>query len=617
MKTYQSAKRQNFSPIPYQIAHQNKLMCDGSGNSPQRHRGHRGCTEKSTQASVPPPCPLCLCGELQRQPPLKPNLIRNLALPPLSSRLHASFLLFILLTLLLAWSSPAALAQKARAAAGPKLPAPETIVGDYLKKVGGKKRLAGVKDAIYDWTVDRLSLPTEAQPITRARTQEKAPASTRTDFFHQSGESNAAASTRSAWMRGLDGSTRTLTDAEAGAAKLQSALDASQLIDYKKLNVLARTVGQDTWNGEPAYIVEFSTREGARLRYWFGQSSKLLLKIEDDARLRRTHFSDYRSENGLLEPHRIVIKTGQRDAEIARFAEIALVLQSVRYNVGVSDALFDPPKEEALDIPALLREVESNQRKIDERIAEYSYQLKSTDREINGRGEVTKETVKVFEVYPLSGRRAIWKLISENGVPLSPERAAERDKKIAEGVAKFEREQAKAQEKREREAAENKGDKEKDKDDDVGIADFLRVCEFVSPRRERFRDRDTVVFDFRPRAGYRPRNRVEDIVTKLVGVAWIDWVDKRIVRLEAKLDRGYKMGGGLVASVRPGSGAVFEQIRLPDGVWLPRFAQINFGVKLFLFAGQEANLTREYSDYRRAKTNVEDYKLDEPDKAKP
>ena len=36
---------------------------------------------------------------------------------------------------------------------------------------------------------------------------------------------------------------------------------------------------------------------------------------------------------------------------------------------------------------------------------------------------------------------------------------------------------------------------------------FLKVCEFVSPRRERFRDRDAVVFDFRPRPGFKPSNR--------------------------------------------------------------------------------------------------------------
>ena len=45
---------------------------------------------------------------------------------------------------------------------------------------------------------------------------------------------------------------------------------------------------------EPAYVVEFSLRSGARLRYWFSSTTKLLIKIEDDARQTTTRFADYR-----------------------------------------------------------------------------------------------------------------------------------------------------------------------------------------------------------------------------------------------------------------------------------------------------------------------------------
>src|ERR1700759_1700922 len=36
-----------------------------------------------------------------------------------------------------------------------KLPSPDRVVGDYLKAVGGKKRLAAVRDATYEWSVLR------------------------------------------------------------------------------------------------------------------------------------------------------------------------------------------------------------------------------------------------------------------------------------------------------------------------------------------------------------------------------------------------------------------------------------------------------------------------------
>jgi hypothetical protein len=371
--------------------------------------------------------------------------------------------------------------------------------------------------------------------------------------------------------------------------------------------VLARTISFDETMSEPAYVVEFSTREGGRLRYWFGATSKLLLKVVDEARGTSVSFSDYRAENNLVEPHRLEVTTGEKNT-------LTLLLQTARYNTGLNDSLFDPPVVETFDIAKLLQEVEANQKEIDERVTNYAFTEKRTERKINDKGELKEEKITVYEIYPLQGGGAIYKLISENGVPLSPERAAKQDKKITEDVTKHEQEREKREQKKKEEAAKNKGqEKKKDTDgDNVSVAVFLRACEFVSARRERLREREAVVFDFRPRPGFRPRNTAEDIVTKLVGVVWIDPVDKTVIRLEAKLAESYKIAGGLLASIRPGSAFAFEQTRMEDGVWLPRLIQVNFAAKVFLFKGIEANETREFSNYRRFDTEASDYKLGAP-----
>jgi hypothetical protein len=498
-------------------------------------------------------------------------------------------------------ASASAYAQKKSAARSQKFPSPEKIIGDYQKAVGGKKRLAGIKDATYEWKVQLKD-----QIMGSAETKLLAPASTRSTLTFGNGDINSGVSARSAWTHGLDGKLRTLTDAEAGSAKLQAALDASRFVDYRKLNVLARTVAYDETLPEPAYVVEFSTRAGARLRYWFAANSKLLLKTVDETRGTAIGLSDYRAENGVLEPHHVEIATGGKDA-------LTFLLQSVHYNTGLSETLFDPPAAETPDIAKLLREVEANQEKLDEQVANYAFTEKRTERKINDKGEVKEEKVTVYEIYPLPGGGAFYKVITENGVPLSAERAAKQDKNIAESVAKYEKEREKKEQKKKEEAEKNNGQvKKKEDDDDVSVAVFLRACEFVSPRTERLRDREAVVFEFRPRPGFKPKTMAEDIVTKLVGVIWIDPVDKEVIRLEAKLAQGYKVGGGLVASIRPGSTFVFEQTRLADGVWLPRFAQVNFAVKVFIFKNIEANETSEFSDYRRFNTEASDYKLGTP-----
>jgi hypothetical protein len=486
-----------------------------------------------------------------------------------------------------------------------RLPSAEKIVDSYLKTIGGKKRIANIRDATYEW---EIQLKERSMGI--ANTQIKFPASVRAQLTFGNGEIISAANPRSAWIYGLDGRVHTLTDLEAAAARLQAVLDAGHLIDLKKRNVLARVVSLKA-GADSAYVVEFSLRSGAHLRYLFSPTTKLLIGIEDDARKTTTRFSDYRSEGNILEAHRVNI-------DIRGSGELTFLLKRVTYNTGIADAVFDPPHPaEALDVPVLLREVSLNQDQLEQRFTEYSFMQKETAREISSKGEVKKETVKVFEVFPIANRQPVMKLISENGVPLSDERATKEQKRVEEEFDKAERDKEKNREKAEKLRAERRKKKSArakkgEDDDDVDISQFLKIHEFVSPRRERFRDRDAVVFDFRPRPGFQPTNRQEDLISKLVGVAWIDPLDKQVMRLEARLAEAFKMAGGRLVNLRPGAAFVMEQTRMTEGVWLPRMAQINLSVKVLLFGGGDYNQTIEWSDYKHFSGDVGDYKLDAP-----
>jgi hypothetical protein len=449
------------------------------------------------------------------------------------------------------------------------------------------------------------------QSIGTARTLRKAPASERFELTFGNGQIISGTNPRSAWEIGLDNRLRTLTSLEAATAKLQTTLAASRLVDFKKANVLARVLSLGDLGSEPAYIVEFSTRAGARVQYYFSVKTKLITKITSDAKKTRLILEDYRPESGLLEPHRVRMN-------LDGSGELTLVLQSVKYNTGIDDQLFDPPGAlDKLDITSLLLEVARNQDATENRVAEYSFKQTETDREINGKGELKKQTVKVYEVYPLANREPVQKLISENGVPLSAERAAKEDKRVQEEFLKAERDKEKDEQEAAKRRAEREKKKKNDDDADPAISMFLRACDFVSPRREHFAGRESIVFDFRPRAGFKPRTREESLIAKLVGVVWIDPTDKQVMRLEARLAEGFKIGGGLVASLKPGAGLVMEQTRMEQGVWLPRFAQINLSVKVLLFAGGDFNKTIEWSDYKHFSGDVKDYKIEAPANVRP
>jgi len=484
-----------------------------------------------------------------------------------------------------------------------KLPAAEKIVDNYLKAIGGKKQASSIRDATYDWTIQLKDQPTGA-----ARIQIKAPASQRSELTIGNAQTISAANPRSAWVRGVDGELRTLTGPEAANAKLQAALDVAHLIDYKKANVLARVVSLDNSAAGPAYVVEFSSRGGARLRYLFSTTTKLLVGIQDDARKTVTWLEDYRKEGNILEPH--VFRSNPLGNN-----ELTFQLQQVSYNSGLPSTVFDPPRSvETLDVTTLLHEVSSYQDAVEKRVTEYSFLQKATEREIDGKGVLKKETVKVFEVFPVANRAPIMKLISENGVALSGDRAAKEDKRVQEEFLKAERDKDKLAQKQEQRRAEQQRKRaaQSEQEGDVEISKFLMVCEFVSPRHERFQDRDAVVFDFRARPGFKPGDRAETLISKLVGVVWIDPVDKQVMRLEARLAEGFKMAGGLLLSLRPGAGLVMEQTRMNEGIWMPRFMQINLSVKVLLFGGGDINQTIEWSDYKHFSADVDSYKLGVP-----
>lgn len=484
-----------------------------------------------------------------------------------------------------------------------KLPTAEKIVDNYLKAIGGKKQVSSIRDVTYEWT----SAPGDA-PIVLMKIQYQAPASQRSEITFPNGQIISAVTPRSAWGRGIDRQLRTLTGPDSANAKLLAALDAAHLVDYKKASVLARVVSVDNSTAGPVYTVEFSSRGGARLRYLFSASTRLIVSVQCDAPRMFIRYEEYRSEGNILEPHTLHISTGT--------GELTVRLSRVTYNSGLAANLFDPPRSvETLDVTTLLHEVSQNQDAVEKRVTEYSFLRKETEREIDGKGVLKKETVKVSEVFPVANRAPIMKLISENGVALSGDNAAKEDKRVMDEFLKAERDKDKdAQKAAERRAAREreKAAQSKDEDEDVEISQFFRHCEFVSPRRERFQDRETIVFDFRVQPGFKPSTRQESLISKLVGVVWIDPVDKQVIRLEARLVEGFKMGGGLVLSLRPGAALVMEQTRLKEGIWMPRFFQISLSVKVLLFGGGEMNQTLEWSDYKHFSADIDSYKLGQP-----
>jgi hypothetical protein len=87
----------------------------------------------------------------------------------------------------------------------------------------------------------------------------------------------------------------------------------------------------------------------------------------------------------------------------------------------------------------------------------------------------------------------------------------------------------------------------------------------------------------------------------MTGVIWIDAVDKAVARLEA-----WPMTAEPRLKTPETETIVYEQMRLQNGLWVPKRIRLNAIGKAALFNGIDRDMTFEFSIYQHYNTEVED-----------
>jgi hypothetical protein len=179
---------------------------------------------------------------------------------------------------------------------------------------------------------------------------------------------------------------------------------------------------------------------------------------------------------------------------------------------------------------------------------------------------------------------------------LSEEKQAKQNDSTKKRIEEIQKKQSKKEEKEEKAREEGKDEKD---NDEPGIEIFLRACQFVNPRHERFRGQDVLVFDFEGNPEYKPKNIAERVAQQLAGVIWVDEKQHEVVRLEAYFVKDFRFAGGLLANLQKGTSFIFEQTFLNNEVWLPTYEEAHIGVRVLLVKGFKVNEVTRYSDYQR------------------
>ncbi len=397
---------------------------------------------------------------------------------------------------------------------------------------------------------------------------------------------------KSAWHRTATGDLATLLGQEGLQLEAASSYYNSRFLNLKKNKLALAFVGHVQVRGKDALQVEVTAPTGVKREVFFDPQSHLIVKETgavggvDEELL----YDDYRTVDGVKLPYKIELHRGH-DAYSVDIARAAI-------NGTVGERVFDFPIKSQVKLPdlkALFKEIDDNQKAIDKLKENYAGTRVEEETEFEKDGKVKKTTVNEYNFFYLNGDE-VSTLVKKDGKPLSDAEQKKENEKTQKEIADIQKREAKKEAKDEKAKEEGKKDKE---DDDVDIETFLRACQFVNPRRERFRGEDVLVFDFEPNPEYKAHKLVEKIIQKLAGVIWIDEKAHDVARLEAYFVGDFRFAGGLLANLQKGTSFIFEQAYINNEIWLPTYMEAHVGVRVLLLKGFNVNAVTHYSDYKR------------------
>jgi hypothetical protein len=461
------------------------------------------------------------------------------------------------------------------------------IVDQYLKAIGGNKSLNKLQTVAIDGTFSGMG---DARPGTYAlrikqpnRYYSEIRAGGKTLIESYNG--------KSAWHQVESGEMNTLLGEQAVEMEAAGQYYNNGLQNLAKKKIGAAFKGIAKVRGRDALEVELTYPTGVQWEVFFDPQSHFI--VEEKAAIagipQEIYYDDYRSVSGIKVPYKIELHRGDDAYQVS-------VTQAI-VNGTIGERVFDFPHKAQVQLPdlkQLFTEIDANQQAIDKIKENYAGTRTEEETEYDKTGKVTKKQLEEYTFFYLHGDE-VSTLVKKDGKSLSDEEQKKENEKTQKRIAELQKETKKKEEKEQKDKEEGK----EAKNDDPGIEIFLRVCQFVNPRRERFRGQDVLVFDFEPNPEYKPKNIEERVVKELAGVIWVDEKAHDVARLEAYFVSDVHIAGGLLANLQKGTSFVLEQAYLNNEVWLPTYEEAHVGVRVLLLKGFKVNVVTKYSDYKR------------------
>jgi len=234
------------------------------------------------------------------------------------------------------------------------------------------------------------------------------------------------------------------------------------------------------------------------------------------------------------------------------------------------------------DIRQLLLEVQQHQKQLEKVRENYTYSSLQTTQDIDANGQVKKTETLEGEDFFVNGH-VIERTVKKNGQSLSPHEEQKETGRVTKLVEK----------------AEKLPPDQPLQGPGITVSRLLEIMDVRNPRRENYRGRPAIVFDFIGRKDAKTHGLMEDASKKLQGTVWVDEAGRQVAHMEVSFNDNFRVAGGLLATIEKGSSFRFDQEPVNGELWLPTGGEGTMAARVLMVKGLRQHFTERDYDYKR------------------
>lgn len=228
-----------------------------------------------------------------------------------------------------------------------------------------------------------------------------------------------------------------------------------------------------------------------------------------------------------------------------------------------------------------MRQVDEHQKQLEKVRENYTFTSAQTTEDIDSNNHVTKTQTEEDDDFFVNGH-LIERVVKKDGKPLTGHEEEKETGRVTKLVEK----------------AEKTPPDQPLEGQTISVSRLLDIMDVRNPRRETYRGRPTIVFDFIGRKNAKTHGLAEDASKKLQGTVWIDEAGLQVAHLEVSFNDKFRVGGGLLATVDKGTSFRFDQAPVEQGLWLPTGSEATLLARVVMVKSVRQHITERDYDFK-------------------